>query len=108
MHLSERRGHLLLQLIGRVDDGNFSLETAEGDSKVGGGGPSFDGPAKLPPLPSSGKLSPQFMERWLRGYDPPIIGRVERERVILDVRTIQEREMGTVAEAIRRLSQALG
>jgi L-seryl-tRNA(Ser) seleniumtransferase len=102
------KGALLLQWIGRVDDGNFSLEMAEGDSKVGGGA------LPLMALPSCllcllpGKLSPQFMERWLRGYDPPIIGRVERERVILDVRTIQEREMGTVAEAIRRLSQALG
>jgi L-seryl-tRNA(Ser) seleniumtransferase len=44
------------------------------------------------------------MEDWLRAYDPPIIARVEKERVLLDVRTIQDKEMKTVAQAIRALA----
>jgi len=50
----------------------------------------------------------QFMERWLRAYDPPIIVRIEKERVALDVRTIQSREFTTVAEAVRSLAKTRG
>jgi len=52
-----------------------------------------------------GKLSCQFMETWLRSYDPPVIGRVEKETVLLDVRTIQDKELKVVADAIRKLAQ---
>jgi len=51
-----------------------------------------------------GNLSSQFMESWLRTYDPPVITRVEKERVLLDVRTIQDRELKTLAQAIRELA----
>jgi len=40
----------------------------------------------------------------LRSYDPSIIVRVERDHVLLDVRTIQDRELKTVAEAIKALA----
>jgi hypothetical protein len=43
------------------------------------------------------------MESWLRHYDPPIIARVEKERLFLDVRTIEGRKLKTVAAAIREL-----
>jgi len=44
------------------------------------------------------------METWLRSYDPPVIGRVEKETVLLDVRTIQDKELKVVADAIRKLA----
>jgi seryl-tRNA(Sec) selenium transferase len=46
------------------------------------------------------------MEQKLRDCDPPIIARVEKDEVLLDVRTIQESELKTVAEAIRGLAGA--
>ena len=45
------------------------------------------------------------MEVWLRSYDPPVIARVEKERVLLDVRTIQQKELSFVAQAIKELAQ---
>ena len=50
------------------------------------------------------RLTAHDMETWLRSYDPPIIGRVEKEQVLLDVRTIQDKELKTVAEAVRTLA----
>jgi seryl-tRNA(Sec) selenium transferase len=44
------------------------------------------------------------MEEWLRNYDPPIIVRVEKEQVLIDVRTVQEGELKILAEAIKSLS----
>jgi len=94
----------LKRLIGTLDGRNFSLSLAEGDSKVGGGAlPLLSLPSSLLAL-SPTKLSAHAMEAWLRAYDPPIIARVEKEQVLLDVRTIQDREMKTAAEAIRTLA----
>ena len=52
-----------------------------------------------------GTLTAPFMEKYLRSYDPPVIARVERDRVLLDVRTIQERELKIVAGAVRELAR---
>jgi L-seryl-tRNA(Ser) seleniumtransferase len=51
-----------------------------------------------------GNLPSQFMENWLRTYDPPVITRVEKEKVLLDIRTIQEKELKTLAQAVRDLA----
>lgn len=94
----------LIRLIGAVDQANFSVAHAEGDSRVGGGAlPLLTMPTSLLAL-SPGKLSAHAMESWLRAYDPPIVARVEKERVLLDMRTIQDKEMGAVAQAIQALA----
>jgi len=94
----------LLRFIGNVDQGNFALGLADGDSKVGGGAlPLLSMPTALIAL-TPGKLSAHTMESRLRAYDPPIIARVEKERVLLDVRTIQDKELVTVAQAIQALA----
>ena len=61
-------------------------------------------------LPTSPlRLTPQnksahFIDEWLKSYDPPIIVRVEQDNVLLDVRTIQDKELKTVAQAIGELA----
>jgi hypothetical protein len=40
----------------------------------------------------------------LSSYNPPIIARLEKDQVLLDARTIQEKEIKIVAEAIKILS----
>lgn len=99
-----KKAERLLKLIGRLKTSNFSLRLADGNSKVGGGAlPTLELSSRLLGL-VPGKLSLQFMESWLRSYDPPIIIRIEKERALLDIRTIQERELKTVAQAIRKLA----
>ena len=92
------------KLIGRLKTRNFSLELVDGNSRVGGGAlPLLELPTRLVCL-IPGELSSRFIETWLRTYDPPVIGRLEKERVLLDVRTLQERELKTVAQAIKDLT----
>jgi len=94
----------LARLIGKTGSRNFSIELADGDSRAGGGAlPVLALPTRLVCL-VPGALSSRFMEEWLRSYDPPVITRVERERMLLDVRTIQERELKVVARAIREMA----
>ncbi|MDB4444661.1 L-seryl-tRNA(Sec) selenium transferase, partial [bacterium] len=90
----------LSRLIGSLDTRNFELDIIEGSSKVGGGA------LPLQELKSSIlclvpiDLSAHHMEEWLRSHDPPIIVRVEKDYVLLDVRTVQEKELEIVARAI--------
>ena len=53
---------------------------------------------------SPGKLSATYIANALSFYNPPIIARLEKDQVLLDARTIQEKEIKIVAEAIKILS----
>ncbi len=99
-----KKAERLVKLIGRLKTRNFSLKLVDGDSRAGGGAlPALELPSRLLCL-VPGDLTSQSMETWLRSYDPPVITRLEKERVLLDVRTIQEKELKTVAQAIQDLA----
>ncbi|HJX34347.1 MAG TPA: L-seryl-tRNA(Sec) selenium transferase, partial [Desulfatiglandales bacterium] len=94
----------LIRMIGRPDSSNFSLDLADGISKVGGGAlPFMDLPTRLLRLIPI-KMSARYMDEWLRAFDPPIIARVEQDKVVLDVRTIQDEELKIVAGALKDLA----
>jgi len=99
-----KKAERLVKLIGRLKTRNFSFKLVDGDSRAGGGAlPALELPSRLLCL-VPGDLTSQSMETWLRSYDPPVIARLEKERVLLDVRTIQEKELKTVAQAIQDLA----
>jgi seryl-tRNA(Sec) selenium transferase len=51
-------------------------------------------------------VSSSLLEERLRGNDIPIITRTERDRVILDLRTVAVEEEATILDAIVALSQS--
>jgi L-seryl-tRNA(Ser) seleniumtransferase len=94
----------LAQMMGKLDTPNFALDQEDGISRVGGGAlPLLELPSRLLCLLPE-KLSAHQLEEWLRSYTPPIIVRVEKDRVLLDVRTVQEEELKTVSQAIKELA----
>jgi len=100
-----RKAKKLLGLIGKTDADNLSLSLCDGFSRVGGGAmPREEILSRLLCL-SPAKLSATFIADSLRSYAPPIIARLERDKVLLDVRTIQQKELRIVAEAIRKISE---
>lgn len=69
-------------------------EIVEGESVIGGGStPEQRLPTALLSLPCS-------LEPRLRGGDPPIIGRVEKDRLLLDLRTVLPEEEPELLAAI--------
>ena len=91
-------------MIGRLDPRNFGISLEEGSSMVGGGAlPLLVLPTCLISLAPK-VLSAHVMETWLRSFDPPIITRVEKDQVLLDVRTIHEKELKTVARAVKEMA----
>ncbi|MGD9237864.1 MAG: L-seryl-tRNA(Sec) selenium transferase, partial [Desulfobacterales bacterium] len=45
-------------------------------------------------------LSPNTLEKMMRGNDPPIIGRIEDDLFVMDPRTIQEDEYPIIETAV--------
>jgi L-seryl-tRNA(Ser) seleniumtransferase len=72
-----------------------------GESVIGGGStPDRTLPAWLVAV-SAG--NPVELEAKLRGGDPPIVVRIEKQRILLDVRTVQPEEEAVIIEAFRAL-----
>jgi len=99
-----RKAKKLLGMIGRVGNSNISISLCDGFSRVGGGAmPLEDIPSRLFCI-SPQKLTASSLVNSLMSYNPPIIARLEKDQVLLDVRTIQEKELKIVAEAIKKIS----
>ena len=78
-------------------------------SQVGGGSLPGQNLAGHGVAVSSTVLSPNRMEMLLRANKPPIIGRIESEQYLMDVRTIQPDEWPIIREAfVRMLERAEG
>jgi L-seryl-tRNA(Ser) seleniumtransferase len=99
-----KKAERLVGLIGKIATGNFALDLVDGVSRVGGGAmPVEELPSRLLCI-APRKLSAQDLATLLRSGIPPIIARLEKDHLLLDVRTIQDKELKIVAGAIRKLS----
>jgi L-seryl-tRNA(Ser) seleniumtransferase len=66
----------------------WQVALVSGSSAVGGGSaPGLQLPTVLLSIAREGE-SPDETETWLRSLDPPVIARIEHDRVVLDLRTV--------------------
>jgi L-seryl-tRNA(Ser) seleniumtransferase len=71
-----------------------------GASAAGGGSaPALELPTVLLAIARDGE-SAGATERWLRSLDPPVIARIEHDRVVLDLRTVLPAEEGTLVSLL--------
>ncbi len=83
----------------------ISVELRDGESVVGGGStPGQSLPTRLIALTHAGRTAPE-LEALLRDSTPPIIARVERDQVVLDLRTVFPAQDDEIAQAIERIAQ---
>jgi len=99
-----RKAKAILKKVGKQDSASLSISIREGSSKVGGGAlPALNLKTALICITPK-KLKVQEMEEFFRNYDPPIIVRVERDSILMDVRTILAKDEKHVVEAIKKLA----
>ena len=84
-----------------VGDGTWKVEAVATRSVAGGGStPGHDfsswGVAVLHP-----ERTPETIEAALRAFDPPLIARIDDDRVVLDLRTVPEDRDDTIVAALR-------
>ncbi len=78
--------------------------TSEGTSTIGGGSlPGETLPTRLLSLPPLPERSPDALMAALRHNSPPIIGRVERDRLLFDPRTVLPRQDEALLDGLRAL-----
>jgi L-seryl-tRNA(Ser) seleniumtransferase len=82
---------------------DLRFEIVEGESAIGGGAAPTS--RLRTPLISitHAKLSANQLEERLRQSDPPVIARIEDDRVLLDLRTVAAEEESTLASAVTSL-----
>ena len=81
----------------------WRAELVPGASAVGGGSaPGVELPTWLVAIDQRG-LTPDALEERLRGLTPPIIARIERDQVLLDLRTVLREQDETLAALLASL-----
>ena len=98
LHLSpdqiEARTQVLAAILARCD---WHVAMITGASAVGGGSaPGVQLPTVLLAIEKGGQ-SAAATEQWLRTLDPPVIARIEHDRVVLDLRTVPPDQDHTLA-----------
>ncbi|MBN1349599.1 L-seryl-tRNA(Sec) selenium transferase [candidate division KSB1 bacterium] len=95
----------LIQGVNRVSNGRISAHSEEGLSEIGGGSLATESlPTILVFLDLDG-MSSDELSHHLRMSRPPIIGRITKNRVCLDMRTIREDEADLIIAAIETIAK---
>jgi len=99
--LKRRGNRLLRRLRGRVGKG-FQMTLEEDVSQVGGGAlPLQELPTIILSMKSPDR-SVNSLEERLRKVDPPIISRISKEELVLDMRTVSDEEIPLLAAGIEK------
>ncbi len=98
----KRRGKRLLKRLSRMTNERMTISLKEDVSQVGGGALPLQ---ELPTVVVAVKpldFSVNSLEESLRKGDPPIISRISKEELILDMRTVFDEEIPLLAAGIER------
>ncbi len=99
--IASRAERLAERLRGQAE---FQVELCDGESVIGGGStPGQSLPTRLVAV-AHRRLGADALETRLRRNSPPILARVEGDRVLLDLRTVLEGQDEEIARAFERLT----
>jgi L-seryl-tRNA(Ser) seleniumtransferase len=103
LHLSAEEIETRAQaLADTLASSGWRVAMISGSSAVGGGSaPGLQLPTVLLSIARDGE-SADATERWLRSLDPPVVARIEHDRVVLDLRTVRPDEDATLARLLAR------
>jgi len=102
MRLSkEEIGRRAEAIAAKLTSPKLRVEVVDGESVIGGGSaPSSVLPTRLLAVTCEDRSADEFAAL-LRGYDPPIVARIEDGRVLLDLRTVFPQQDDLVANSLR-------
>jgi len=104
----EIKANQLLKMLEKIEDRRLNIKLMSFSSMAGGGAlPLLNLPSKYLGIRIKG-ISPNSIEKLMRKNSPPIIGRIEEELYIMDLRTILDDELSIIAEAFKNLLDTNG
>lgn len=96
----EQKAAGLKSLLDRLDDPRLTVTIHESSARAGGGSlPLFELPSRCAGIAISG-LSAGRIEKIMRAACPPVIGRIENDLFLMDLRTVEEDELTEIAAAV--------
>jgi L-seryl-tRNA(Ser) seleniumtransferase len=97
----KRRARKIFALVGKDISGHAKLEVIPDESQAGGGSlPEINFPTFTLSLKPSG-MSVNELEKRLRLGDPPVIARIKGNALLIDARTVQDKELKALAGCIK-------
>jgi len=108
LEIIKKRAEKLKAIIENINKARIKIKYMNRSSRVGGGA------LPLQQLPSVclgvkiDNLSANRIEKFMHKNRPPIIGRIEKDFFIMDLRTIQDEELEIIHDAFSRLSHPKG
>jgi len=102
-----KKADRLGNILENIDDARLSIKLIDLSSRAGGGAlPLLKLPSRCVSVNVKG-LPVNAVERYMRNNTPPIIGRIEDDLFIIDLRTIQEDELQFIESAFSRMLRDL-
>jgi L-seryl-tRNA(Ser) seleniumtransferase len=95
------RAKTLWRLLQKHPIPNLTIEIVPTTSQVGGGALPLSTLNSYALAFSSARQSSSEIEKRFRSFNPPIIGRIEKERFMLDVRTLQKDDFREIVRSIK-------
>jgi L-seryl-tRNA(Ser) seleniumtransferase len=100
--VNRRAQRLVRQLKGAMA-GHWSISVQADTSEVGAGAlPLTKIPTRVISVRSA-RLSATAIERCFRRHDPPVLGRIQQDTFLLDMRMVQDHELPEVVQAFQRV-----
>jgi L-seryl-tRNA(Ser) seleniumtransferase len=97
------RAERLAARLNALGDNRLTLQTADAVARAGGGAlPLLEIPSRCLMVQLEGWRA-QDIERLMRRQQPPVVGRIENDRFVMDLRTVQEEELTAIETAFRHL-----
>lgn len=97
----KKKGQSILRRLGGVSKNKKVIELQQTVSKVGGGAMPEYGLASWALVLHPASDNAAALEKQLRSRDTPIIGRIEDEKMILDLRTIQQDDIPLLLDMLK-------
>ncbi|MGA1861925.1 L-seryl-tRNA(Sec) selenium transferase [Deferribacter thermophilus] len=101
LEILKKKATKLKKLITKIENTNqLDIEIKEIETYSGGGSCPMITQPSIALFITHKSLKPHLLEKMLRKFKPPIISRVQNDKLILDVRTIFEEDLQTIANGL--------
>ena len=101
----EKKGKMLLDMLNKIENSNMSVKLFKLSSRAGGGSlPLLELPSICVGIKIKG-ISVNAVEKHMRENTPPIIGRIEEDCFIMDLRTIKSDELSIIENALEKMQR---
>lgn len=96
----ENKARNLLYKIEQKNFSGLSAEIVDDYSQVGGGSMPLEQIPTKCIMMYSNEISTSSLEKYLREFSTPIIGRIFKDKLYIDLRTVDDKEFDTIVEGI--------